>query len=96
MKTLKKIKLTQLSKAEMDERQMNAIGGGNNGGGCDCTNCGEGSCPCDQLHDHWIGNLGDAYEFSRNYDTSTAGWVDSSGNGVQNFYSNGGGFNCSY
>lgn len=37
MKTIKKLKLNQLSKADLEKKQMNAIKGG---AGCICIGCG--------------------------------------------------------
>jgi natural product precursor len=43
MKTIDKLKLTQLSKVELEERQMNALRGGtNDDDSCNC-NCSSGS-----------------------------------------------------
>ena len=37
MKTLKKIKLNQLSKVELENREMNALKGGDDCGNCVCV-----------------------------------------------------------
>ncbi len=37
MKTLKKLKLNQLSKADLEKREMNALKGGNDCGYCTCS-----------------------------------------------------------
>lgn len=92
MKTLKKIKLTQLSKAEMDEREMNSL----KGGGCDTCSCAGGDCTCDYDAIGWDpwdlsgpGNLNSTYALSYYPDTNSTG--------VHNYYSNAGGATyCSY
>ena len=45
MKKLSKIKLTQFSKKELENRQMNAIRGGKEGCGCICS-CYSDDCSC--------------------------------------------------
>ena len=51
MKTLSKIKLNQISKNEMEKRQMNALRGGSSG----CQPC---SCVCVGGGDSWADSEG--------------------------------------
>lgn len=53
MKTLKKIKLTQLSTASLEERTMNQIRGGNN---CGCG-CNEEATKASNYNFNWSGNM---------------------------------------
>ena len=52
MQTLKKLKLTSLSAANLAEREMNRIRGGNN---CGCG-CNGSSSKADNYSDNWSGN----------------------------------------
>ena len=49
MKTLGKIKLNQFSKAELEQRQLNALKGG-----CGCET---EPCPCDYLQNQGSGTI---------------------------------------
>ena len=77
MKSLKKTKLTQLSKAEMEEKQMNATRGGLEAGcgGCNC----HGNCYCSWYldKDYWTEEDEWGYYGVRDNDTAIQGWYDS-------------------
>ena len=58
MKTLSKIKLNQISKNEMEKRQMNALLGGSG-----CQPC---SCVCTGGGDSWVGTSGPSTQNTAN------------------------------
>jgi natural product precursor len=87
MKTLRKIKLNQFSKEELDQRKMNALRGGDE---CCCT-CGctcSCSCALDGLkvslgtvNKDSIGNLNSSAQYLGSLDGNYSGPVSESGSG---------------
>jgi natural product precursor len=62
MKKLKKLKLNNISKMELESRQMNMLKGGNCSCTCGCS-CGSTNCHCPQVNPGEISTEQSDYNF---------------------------------